>query len=303
MRLIVPLVTVLVSLILLASAAAGRDIFVDNAAGDDRFSGELPTTQTHGLGPLRTINRATMIAQQGDRIVLANTGRPYREGVSLVGHRHSGFAADWFQIVGHGATLDGSAPVPADAWEHYQGPVFRFEPAHVAYQQLFLAGRPLVPVVSDPAATRPAKLKPLEWTLHRAYVYFCVERTKLPQDYAISFASLQTGITLLHVERVEIRDLVIQGFQLDGINAFNSARDVALIGVTSRGNGRAGVTVDGACRVRLENCLIGDNNFAQILTFPWSETYLHATEIVANTAPAWVDQGGKVFKDEMRSGK
>ena len=56
-------------------------------------------------------------------------------------------------------------------------------------------------------------------------IYFCVEQTKLPGDYRLSYARQQTGITLFHVDYVLITDLIVQGFQLDGINLFNSATE------------------------------------------------------------------------------
>ena len=92
-----------------------------------------------------------------------------------------------------------------------------------------------------------------------------------------------------------IRDLTIQGFQLDGLSAFNSAREVRLERLTCRGNGRTGVTVGGASIVAIDDSLVGNNGEAQLLTLPISEAHLHNTQLLGNTAPGWVDQGGKVF--------
>jgi len=112
------------------STAAGRDIYVNNLAGDDTFTGHKP----HGVaradrsGPVRSIDKALRLAQQGDRIVVANSGAPYRESVSLVGSRRSGYSFKPFVIEGSGSILDGSAAVPPGSWENYEGPVFRFRP-------------------------------------------------------------------------------------------------------------------------------------------------------------------------------
>jgi hypothetical protein len=267
---------------------------------------------------VRTIEKALRLARQGDRIQVENTGEPYRESISLTGSRHSGYSLEPFVLAGNGAVLDGSAPVPTEAWESYgvgktsEGSktselgksVFRFQPPRVQYQQLFLNGRPAPRVAGDAAADEPPKLDALQWCLHRGYLYFAVERQKLPSDYRLSYAARPAGISLLAVQNVVIQDLAIQGFHLDGINALDSCRMVRALRVTCRGNGRSGIAVGGASLVDLDQCLVGDNGFAQLLTLPWSETHLRNSELVSNTAPAWVDQGGKVFRGgkEIRGG-
>ena len=279
------------------SPAAGREIYVNNLAGDDTFTGDQPRTTVDRGGPVRSITKALRLADRGDRIVVANTGEPYRESISLVGSRHSGFSFKPLVIEGNGAILDGSAPVPASSWENYQGPVFRFRPARLEHQQLFLDDRPATQVVVSHLAGGPPELEPLEWCLSGGHIYFCVEWTRLPEDYALTYTGQQVGITLFHVEHVVIVDLTVQGFQLDGINAHNSARQIAIDGVTCRGNGRAGIVVGGASLVDIGNSLIGDNGQAQLLTQKWSQTHVHDSELLPNTAPAVVNRGGRVYID------
>jgi len=299
MRILSSLVAFVLS-VLLAGAAAARDIHVSNVAGDDRFTGHQPQVNAEGSGPVRTITRALQFAQAGDRIVLEKTDQPYREGISLVGSRHSGYPQQAFAIEGNGAVLDGSLPVPADAWANYQGSVFRFAPPRKGYQQLFLDGLPAVRVPHGRFSGSPPKLEPRQWCLHEGYIYFCVEPTKLPADYRLTYAAFQTGITLYHVERVAIVDLCVQGFQLDGINAFNSARGIYISGVTCRGNGRSGITVGGASTVDIDVCLLGNNGHAQVLTLPLSETHIRNSRLLGNTAPGWADEGGRVYLGDKR---
>jgi hypothetical protein len=290
---------VLCGFLLVSLTAAGtsfaRDILVSNVAGDDQFSGQVWQRTPERTGPVRTIARALRLANMGDRIVLAKTPEPYREAFSLVGLRYSGRVGLPFTIVGNGAILDGSEPIPADAWEYDGGHVFRFRPKDVGIQQLFLNDRPAQRVSADFAATQLPKLRPLEWSQRGGLIYFCVEKDRLPSDYRLSCAQKQTGITLYHVEYVTIVDLIVQGFRLDGVNAFNSARQIYLARLTCRGNGRSGITVGGASTLTLEACLVGDNGQSQLLTLPWSETTVLASNLLPLTAPAWVDQGGKLF--------
>ena len=289
-----------VFLLLWPMPATARDIFVDNLAGNDRATGRQPQQAADGTGPLRTIRAALCLARSSDVIVLANTRQPYRESISVVGSCRSGTAEEPFIIRGNGAVLDGSIPVPPAAWEPYRGAVFRFRPPHLGYQQLFLDDRPATRVSVAPTAGGPPKLEPRQWCLLDGQIYFCVEATKLPADYRLRYAHEQTGITLYHVEHVLITDLTVQAFQVDGISLQNSARDVALVGVTCRGNGRSGVTVGGASLADIGHSLLADNGWAQLLTLPYSETHVRDSRLLSYTAPAWADQGGRVYLDGKR---
>jgi hypothetical protein len=296
------LVTILTLWCVLANAAIARDLFVDNVGGDDRLDGGTPKTNVQGSGPCRTITRALQLAQRGDRIVLTATGEPYRESITLQGGRHSGSDFKAFMIDGSGAVLDGSQPVPQDAWEHVRGDVFRFHPPRATFQQLFLDGRPANRRAIAAEGKLP-ELQPLEWFLFDRELYFRVETGKLPQDYALTFAGHPVGITLYEVRHVQIRDLIVQGFQLDGINAHDSAFEVSLAGITSRGNGRSGVSIGGASRVTIDACLIGNNGAAQVRTEGWSTTRIVNSDILDNTAPAVVEEGGRVIQANGNGGK
>lgn len=284
----------LTALAALASAACGKDIFVNNQAGDDRNDGYLATTAVGGSGPVRTIARALRTAEKGDRILLANTGEPYRESISVQAGWHSGYEHRPFIIEGAGAILDGSKPVPQDAWEAVGDEVFRFQPQRLAHQQLFRDDRPLVrkPVV-DPY--QMPKLEPLEWCLFDRAIYFRAEPDKIPQNYQLSYAALPVGITLYEVRNVVISNLIVQGYQLDGINAHDSAFNVTITGVTARGNGRSGISVGGASRVTLEGCLVGNNGAAQLRTEGFSHTRVLDSDLLDNTAPPVVQDGGEVI--------
>ncbi|HEX5445756.1 MAG TPA: right-handed parallel beta-helix repeat-containing protein [Pirellulales bacterium] len=286
----------LISLTLAGGAALGATVYVDNIAGDDLLDGAAAVSDA-GSGPVRTLRKALRVAQRGDRIVLANTGEPYRETISLSDRRHSGTADSPFLIDGQGAVLEGADPVPPEAWENDRGAVFRFRPSRSSFQQLFLNGKPAIERKLDPAAHRLPELAPLEWYRRDAFIYFRVEQDKLPDAYALSYSARQTGITLYHVHDVVITNLVVQGFRLDGVNVNDGVRHCELIEVTSRGNGRSGVTVAGSSKVALANCVIGDNGAAQLRVEGESSTIVESSELIANTAPAFVIRGGKLVID------
>lgn len=275
--------------------ASARDIHVSNTAGDDRFTGRYSSEVSVVGGPVRTIAKALRLAAPGDRIVIANTGEPYRETVSLVGTSHSGNVDRPFIVEGNGAVLDGASPVSHRAWEHVGQNLFRFRPARLGTQQLFLFGKP---AVRKPALAGEGKLPtlaPLEWCLTGGYIYFRTEDGRTPQSYQPTHAHLQTGITLYKVRDVVVRNFVVQGFHIDGVNAHDGVFDGVIEEVTARGNGRSGVSVGGASRVVVEKSLLGDNGVAQLRTEGYAQARTHDCELLDNTAPAYAVDGGRLW--------
>ena len=284
------------------TAVEARDVFVNNNGGDDRATGLLAESSPDMNGPVRTIAKALRLAQLGDRIVLAANEEPYRESISLVGERHSGLEDYPFVIEGNGALLDGSMPVPPNAWNHVRGEIFAFQPPRLGYQQLFLDGRPLLRKPATSLNWSVPELAPMEWALAAGKIHFRAATGQIPQNYSLSCAGLQTGITLCYVHDVVIRNLIVQGFQVDGINAHDAVHDGRLIGVTARGNGRAGVTVSGGSRFELAECVLGDNGVVQLRAESYSQTQVFDTDLIANTGPAYVIDDARLFIDSKEVG-
>lgn len=283
--------------------ATAAPLYVDNMAGDDRYDGRAPQWQAHQTGPVRTIGRALELALPADRIVIANTGVPYRESLSLSAGNHSGWSEQPFVIDGNGAALDGSQAVPPRLWEHHRGDIFRFRPARGRFQQLFLDGKPLTRVAVDAASGRLPELEPLQWCLHQGAIHFRAEAGKLPDRYPLAYAALPVGITLHNVRHVFVLDLIVQGYQLDGVHATGGASMCRLGGLTCRGNGRAGVAVTGDARIWMDGCLVGDNGAAQLLADGLSITVVEGCELLGETAPAVVRDGGEVIVDGQPQGQ
>ena len=296
------------TIFLLPTAIFARDIFVNNITGEDRFCGGLATVTTSD-GPVRTIAKALLLNLPGDRIVLANTGQPYRECVMLQGELQSGNSIKPLALEGNGAILDGSAPVPDEAWQHVAGEVFRYRPPRMAHQQLFTNGSPIArkPLTTD---GRMPELQPMEWCLYEGWIYFRGEPGKIPAQHALSFTVLQTGITLYKVHDVVIHNLKIQGFQLDGINANDGVRNGRVVGVTSRGNGRSGVCVAAGSRLELSRCTLEANGTAQLLLEEFPLVRVFDSVLKPDSAPAIVrhDEGllyvdGELLTNTARRGK
>ncbi len=275
------------------TSAFARDIYVNNVSGDDRRDGASIDLQGALGGPCRSIRRALQLAENGDRIVLAKNEEPYRESVTLQAERHSGLPNRPFILVGNGAVLDGTQPVPERSWEPAGGPNFRFRPSRLKHHLLYLDGKPALRRLIDRFAALP-QLNPGEWCTYQNFVYFCAAENRLPRNYNLSLTALPVGVTLYEVRHVELRDLVVQGFQLDGINAHDGATSVTLSGLNCRGNGRSGISIGGASRVVINACLVGNNGTAQVRTEGSSRTEIVNSELLENTAPALVRDGGLV---------
>ena len=283
----------------LASQSLARDIFVNNQGGDDRLEGRSETPAAL-LGPVKSIRKAMLLAEPGDRVVLTNTGtavsrndQPFqRPALGLrpqpaVCHRRPRRRARWLGSRA-GRRLE-KLPV---------GRVFRFRPS----------AHELPAIVSRRSAARASAGRAGKWRS-------CPSSSRLSGRWQTAgftsgrktascrpttgsaYCRLQTGITLYHVHDVVITNLTVEGFQLDGINAFDGTRDCRLVQVVARGNGRSGVTIAGCSHLEVLGSLVGDNGWAQLLIEELALASVRDTPLLDNTAPPIVQHGGRIFID------
>ena len=258
--------------------AFAKDIYVNNATGHDRNLGQTGNTADGLAGPVRTIMRAIELSSQGDCIILAATATPYRETICLFGGRQSGNSFNAFTIEGNGAILDGSELLPIEAWRHAFGNTFRFRPSRFTHFQLFESGLPLKRIAVEPGTKMPP-LNEMEWCICDGFLYICLENFKRPQDYHFTYSEKMTGITIMQTNNVRINDLVVQGYQVDGISVVNNTKNVTFDNVIVRGNGRNGLTIGAFSTVSAGYSLFGDNNAAQIDMANRSELLLFLCEM------------------------
>lgn len=266
------------------NSAFGRDLIVDNVRGNDAQNdrGLVPGPATYG--PYRSVTRALAGAQSGDRIVLTNTGQPYRECLSLVGPKHSGIASKPFEIVGNGATLDGTTAPTANQWKPLAEDVWALRNSPPAYAILTREGK-LLNRSANSSGDLTA-LQPMEWKRVSGTVYLRCESNRGPMDYALEVTDQTTGITLYDVRDVVIRDLTIRGYRIDGIQANDSARDVVIMNVATRQNGRSGITVAGSCEVTIGATLSEQNGETQLRVEDQALVRLGKVDLVESQVPA-----------------
>jgi Right handed beta helix region len=279
-------------ILMMSASAAAADIFVDNLLGDDRRTASIAVVTGEGGGPCRTIAKALRIALPGDRIVIAKTGQPYRESITIQGPNHSGDERHPLTIIGNGATLDGTLSLAGYQWEYVGGNTFRTRPPHMSFQQLFLDDQPVKRKQQPPDGF--PKLGPREWCLLAGWIYFGVDQGKLPDAYNLSCCGEQVGITLYEVHDVVIEDLNVRGFWLDGVNCHDNVRRTDIVRVTAKENGRSGISVGGSSRVRIDTCTASGNGAAQLRIEGYSIVQMLDNTLDGISAPAVVREGGKI---------
>jgi hypothetical protein len=126
------------------------------------------------------------------------------------------------------------------------------------------------------------------------------------------FAGHPVGITLYDVIHVLIRNLVVRGYRLDGVNAHDNAMECTLAGLRCEENGRSGFSIGGASRVTIVDCSAAANGDCQLRTEGWSTARVRDTRLVsAEGAPAWKrggalqgPGGGRLYLDgQLQDGR
>ncbi len=265
--------TVILTLFLLPAAARADIIFVNNVTGDDQFNGLASEIRTQIDGPVATIGRAVKIATGTDSIVIANTGEPYVESVTLNRPDQAGSEAYPIIIEGNGATMRGAARLPDGVWRRVGEGTYRYQPFRKGHYQLVVNGKVAVEARADRSADAPPALQPLQWCAHRGFVYFRIEpftgapdeQFKYITDYEFEVPALEVGLGLHNARNVIVRNLNFEMFRLDGIAVTGNSRNVRLVNVRSTSNGRSGLSVAGASQVQVGNLDLAGNRVAERL--------------------------------------
>ena len=250
----------LLALLLSGTRAAAATIYVDNLLGRDICRGTVSEPIDRISGPVRTLDRAVALAGPSDTIHLANTGRPYAGDLRLFGRRHSGIATLPFRVLGNGAVISGAKPVPSAAWRSVGG-LWQLAPRRKGRFLLLRDGKPLPRHTFPPNGTAPKHetIPDGHWGVWNGKIYY---RTIELLDTGVTGLAIATGdcgITLFAVRHVQIENLVVQHWRLDGISAPGLCSDVVLKNVVCRENGRAGLVLSGTSQVRAETLQLTGN--------------------------------------------
>lgn len=261
-------------------AAQGATIYVDSRVGSDAFDGLAREPINEYTGPLKTLQRAMQLIDAGDTLELTDNGTPYYGSLSLVGARFSGTVGAPLRIVGNGATISGALPIAPDTWREEAPHLWRVTPRRKGHYQLVLDGAVVPEVDCPPGAGSLPELPEGHWCAYRGRIYYRSPVENDPRMQAFALADAEVGVTLLDVHHVEIHDVVIEHFRLDGINAHDRCNDILLIGVTCRGNGRSGLCVAGTAKVILRSGRLVDNREYSLLITELGQALVEESETV-----------------------
>lgn len=250
-------------LMLVCVDVEGRDIHVNNAHGSDAFNGASADAIDAVVGPVRTLKRAIQLCRRGDRIVLANTGSAYYGAMSLVGSRRSGYDGSPLIIEGQGTTISGAQQVPLHAWRNLGADIWKLNPERKAHFQLLRDGRSLPEWKTDDSGY--GALPEGHWCHWKGSIFYRTFRGELMEGETYAIAREPVGLTLYGVKHVLIRNLRIQHFQIDAVNAHDLCRDVVLENVSLLENGRAGLAAGGGSRVEIRNSQVLGNRLHSML--------------------------------------
>jgi hypothetical protein len=245
---------------------AGRDLYVDPRAGDDRADGLAPAAGGDRIGPVRTIARGLRLARAGDTVHLATA--VYRE--SALFHDRRGEPGRPITLDGHGATLEGSDPlVPAD-WDEVAPGLYRND--HLIRPDLLTRDDSVVRrwfFVFDGRAVhmgrtmkgpslplkRPEDLAPGEWTIvpaeHAFYVRVDPSRSLADARIAapVRGAAVALGGDCAHLV---VRNVNGTHVHNDGFNIHGVTRDVAFENIGAFECGDDGFSAHDDCAVRVD---------------------------------------------------
>lgn len=213
-------------------AVAADTVYVDNHKGDDRNSGLVPTQ------PVATFKRAVTLLKPGTTLHLVNTGKSYREMLSL--HNISGTPARPVVIEGNGAVLSGLTDLDPARWQPGEAGLWKIRvhkmPSNCA-PFLFVAGRRLSP------AAVSGTIAPMQFRWDGESFLFRPESGKTPKDYQLSASVIDSGVALMNSSYIVCRNLVSEYHANDGYNVHGNCQGLLFSQIESRFNGDDGFSV------------------------------------------------------------
>ncbi len=259
----------------------GATIYVDSRLGSNAYDGKSATPMNRTSGPVRSLCQAMALVCPGDTVVLANHGTPYFGGMSLVGSRFSGVPGSPLRIFGQGATITGALPIEPRTWQEESLNLWRITPIRKGHYQLVLDETPLPEVTSPENSAELPDAPPGHWCAHRGRIYYRPAVGDDPRQQNLGLASAEAGATLLGVHDVWIKDVVFENFRLDGVSALNRCENVLLENVTCRGNGRAGLVVEGTSHIYVQGGQFIDNREYSVLIGELGSARIDGSELSA----------------------
>lgn len=223
-------------LLILAACGAmlslvATDVFVNNRTGSDT-NDALAADRAAA-----TFDKAMKIAKPGDRLIIANTGKPYYESLFLKGDL--GKDGQNFVVEGNGAVVSGMGKLDMNKFELKDNQYY-YELGKKAANlnpKIYL-GEQLLPETKD-----LKNIKPGEFAWTGSGFLFVPAAGKTIKDYELNASLRDSGVVFIGAKNVTVRNLVSEHNQNDGFNFHGSCYNLIAENIVGRNNGDDGFSV------------------------------------------------------------
>jgi hypothetical protein len=272
------------------AAGQGGELYVNVQTGSDQNPG------THDR-PLATAQQAVVKAQPGDVIHLLPEGAVIRQMIVLA-------AKEGITIEGHGTTLTGADPLPADGWEQVKDNLARRRMRQTAMKRhlLIVGGKAnrmdRSPTVSPPFPP-PDQLQPGQFCWQdiddkEGWLYVCGPRDGL--EWSVRVAGV---LTYGHNRNLTIRNLNCRHALNDGFNIHGDCRGLKCTNITGYENFDEGFSAHDTCECWIDGGRFWGNDNA-VADVNQADTFYRNCEFRDSVSTEVLFHGGKHSLDDCR---
>jgi len=267
---------------------AVRDIYVNAQTGDD-------ANDASAAAPLATAQKAIAMARSGDTIHLLPEGSILRQMILLAGKQ--GITID-----GHGSTLTGADPLPADGWEN-AGPDLSRRRMPQQDRHLLIVDGKLVRMGRSPSVQKPFpapdKLQPGEFAwvpIDKAHAWLYVRG---PVD-KLQWSARQAGVATSGTNRdITIRNLNCRHALNDGFNIHGDCRGLRCRKIAGYENFDEGFSAHDTCQCWIDEGRFWGNDNA-VADVNWADSFYKHCEFRDSVSVEVLFSGGKHSLDDCK---
>jgi len=252
-----------------------KEIYVNNLVGSDKYDSTSaePTGSIHG--PVATLGKAVSLLKGGEQMIIANTGKAYRESIHLF--KQGGTPAKPTIIEGNGALLEGLGTVQPSEWTVETDGLLSIPWGNSLSFAVWIDGRIPPPNKFD-GKGKPSinDLAPgtSYWSTEQQRGYFRLPEGKKLQDLRLEVPRRTNGLTVHECSYVTIRNLRVRFYADDGFNESGQCYGLIYENIEASHNGEQGMSAHNAVSATVFNAYFHDN-MDGIADVQFSQTLYH----------------------------
>ena len=270
----------------------GGTVYLDNVKGSDQFDGSSAIPGAEGVGPVASITHASHILKTCGRLIIANTGIPYRGTLLLMSK--GGTPEDPLIVEGNNATLEGLVLAkPSDWTVEKDGTLSMMWPGSWVGFLVVTNGTP-------PVFAKSLKdIKPGEIYYNKSQSGPHPGYYRLPAGKRIEDLKLEVdtggygcGVQIIGSSNIIVRNLKCRYFENDGFNVQTQCEGLRFEHIEGYLNGDQGFS----CHATV-SCVVIDGNFhnndSGIADTVFSRTSFYGVTVTGNRSYGVLFQGGE----------